>query len=366
MSPRGEAVAASFDPSPPAGAELRRSAMAAELAEQPAVLRRLAARAPEDVARVADLVRTAPAGVAFLARGSSSNAATFGAAAVALLAGLPAGAVPMGVLSRYGVEVDYRSHLVVAVSQSGETPDVVRVAKLLRGQGARTIAITNDPGSSLAELAELTLAIDAGEERAVPATKTVTGAMLLGVVLAAALGELRGHTTPLAPGVALGELGRLGDLVSCASTDRGAVSALADRLRSAGRVVVLAQGLCEAAGLEVALKIAETALVPTEAYSISDLLHGPVATLGAATEVLLVDGDDAVARDVRDVRTLLVERGAAPLVLPTNAGPGASGPIPTLLAPFLAVVRGQQLALAAARGLDPDRPRGLDKVTMTT
>jgi len=195
-------------PSPPTDA-VRRSATPCELAEQPAVMCRLAARAGEDAARVGELFHAAPAGVIFVAWRSSRNAAAFGGDAVARLAGLPAGFVPMSVLSRYGREVDYRGHLVVAVSQSGETPDVVAVTERLRERGLRLLRSPNDPASSLADLADLTLALGAGEERAVPATKTVSGTMLLGVVVAAGLGHRGNRAAQHASAAAIGELARL-------------------------------------------------------------------------------------------------------------------------------------------------------------
>lgn len=147
--------------------------MAAEMAEQPSVLTGLLERFDDDVARVAGTVPRPLAGVAFLARGSSDHAALFGRYLCEAAAGRPAGLAAPSLHTLYHAEIDYSGYLGVVLSQSGATPEIIDVCSSMRASGARTVAITNDAASPLAACAEALLCLDAGPERAVPATKTV-------------------------------------------------------------------------------------------------------------------------------------------------------------------------------------------------
>ena len=164
--------------------------MAQDMREQPAVLARLVDRFDADVERVKTVVPDPLGGVTFVARGSSDNAAVFGRYLAELAGGRPAGLAAPSLLTLYNARVDYRGQLAVALSQSGETPEIVDVCEQLRKAGARTVAIVNDADSPLAEAVEVVLAVNAGPERAVPATKTVTGQLLAVAAVAAALGQV--------------------------------------------------------------------------------------------------------------------------------------------------------------------------------
>src|SRR5262244_2350025 len=146
--------------------------MAAEMAAQPQVLARVIARAGADAAAVHAVVPDPLAGVVFLARGSSDNAAVFGRYLVELRAGRPAGLAAPSIYTRYHATVDWRGYLMIALSQSGATPEIISTCEAVRGAGATVIGITNEPRSPLAGQVDLVLATDAGAERAVPATKT--------------------------------------------------------------------------------------------------------------------------------------------------------------------------------------------------
>jgi glucosamine--fructose-6-phosphate aminotransferase (isomerizing) len=326
--------------------------MAAEMAEQPAVLSRLLLRAPQDMEAVAGLVPKQLLGVFFLARGSSDNAAVLGRYLSELGGGRPAGLVAPSLYTRYGATVDWRGFLVVALSQSGATPEIVTTCRALRASGAVVLAITNNTASELVTAADLVLSTDAGPERALPATKTVTAEMFLTLTVARALGPVGVTATQLTevPGAVQGVL-----------DDAASMEPLARRWVDVDRLMVAGRGLGYAAALECALKIKETTGVLAEGISTADLLHGPVAVVNAGAPALLVDAGGPVSGDLDELRTMLAARSVDVVeLLRADA-------LPESLRVITAVVRGQQLARAWAleRGLDPDAPPTLTKVTRT-
>lgn len=334
------------------------SLMAAEMAEQPAVLARLAARLPE-LADAVRLVCPEPlAGCVLLARGSSDNAAVLGRYLIELASGRPAGLAAASLTTRYGATTDYRGHLAVALSQSGGTPEIVTTATTMRAGGAPLVVVTNEAASPLAVVGDVVIHTDAGPERAVPATKTVTTQMLALIGVAAALGG-----RPVEPAAAV----ELQDAVGAALG--GGVPAPAERWADVDRLVVAGRGLGYAAALEGALKIRETSAVFAEGISVADLLHGPIAAVRRRVPVLLVDVGGPASGDVAALREQLVRDGTPHAVL----GPGADadvrlpGGLPEPLAVIVATVLLQRLAyeFAVVRGLDPDAPPGLSKVTQT-
>ena len=326
--------------------------MAAEMAEQPAVLARIAERFDAYGETVRALTPERLAGVVFVARGSSDHAAVYGRYLVELAAGRPATLVAPSLYTAYDASVDYDGYLAIAVSQSGATPEIVTVCERLRAAGARTLAIVNDTTGPLARAVEAVLPVDAAPERAVPATKTVTGQLLAVAALAAALGPVPFTRE---------ELVALPDHVAAVLYDPAPAQELARRWAQAERLFVVSRGLLFAAALEGALKIKETTSVLAEGISSADLRHGPIAAIDADVPVLILNGGGPVAADLDELAGLLRARGAPVAELPLPAQ------VPEALAVIPAVVRTQQLALAIAlsRGLDPDAPAGLAKVTET-
>jgi glutamine---fructose-6-phosphate transaminase (isomerizing) len=326
--------------------------MSLEMAEQPAVLARLADRAANDMAAVRKLASGPLAGVVFVARGSSDNAALFGRYLAELSSGRPAGLASPSLYTRYRAKVDWRGYVAVALSQSGETPEIISTCSAARDAGATVIGITNEPGSLLAEVSDLVLSTDAGAERAVPATKTMTAQMLLVATVAAGLGDQE-----YGP-----DFERLPAAVESILADPDAADELAARWRDIDRLVVTGRGLAYATALEVALKIKETTGILAEGISAADLRHGPIATAYAGSPVLLIDAGGPAAADTRELAGQLRDRGAQATFLQVPAD------LPEPAQAIAAVVRGQQLArsLAIARGIDPDSPAGLTKVTPTT
>ena len=332
--------------------------MDAEMREQPAVLLRLATRFPDLIRTVLAVVPSPLAGTTFVARGSSDNAALLGRYLVELHSHRPAGMAAPSLFTRYGAHVDYHGQLVIALSQSGVTPEIIATSDAMRSGGATLVAVTNDPRSPLATAADAVLSTDAGPEKAVPATKTVTAQMLLMYAIAQSLSD-----QPAVPITTL--VGAVADVLA----DEEPAAALAARWAAADRLYVAGRGLFYPAALETALKIKEAAGVLAEGISIADLLHGPISSVAHGIPVLILGPDGHTRRDVEelvqrltptaDVALMSADAGAD-LCLPAGA--------PAIASAICATVRGQQLALHLARqhGLDPDQPVGLSKITPTT
>jgi glutamine---fructose-6-phosphate transaminase (isomerizing) len=333
--------------------------MRSEMAQQPEVLARFVERFDEHVARMRALAPARLAGVSFVARGSSDHAAVYGRYLAELASGRPAALAAPSLQTLYDADVDYSGWIVVALSQSGATPEIQTVTRRLQQAGARTVAIVNDESSPLAQSAELVIALEAGAERAVPATKTVTSELLAVAAVAAALGPVPFERSAL---------DALPSAVADVVADSEPATALAGRWLDAQRTFVVARGLLLAAALETALKVKETTGVLAEGLSASDLQHGPIVATGPGAPLLTIDGGGPTSDDTRAVAQLAERRGADV----ARCAPGAAdlslpADTPEALAVVTATVRGQQLALALAeaKGVDPDAPAGLSKVTAT-
>jgi glucosamine--fructose-6-phosphate aminotransferase (isomerizing) len=341
--------------------------MKAEMDEQPAVLASSVARFDTVAAEVRELVANGVAGVAFLARGSSDNAAVLGRYAVELSSGLPTCLVAPSLSTAYDrFPRGFGGWLVVALSQSGQTPEIVHLAEAFVTAGAKVVGVTNDERSGLASAAHLSIALEAGREVAVPATKTVTAQMLAMLAVAAGLGAAG------RPGVlTTRDLAALPEAVGAVLADEGPVRDVAAQLAAYRRMAVVGRGFSYAAALETALKLQETTGILAHGFSTADFRHGPVAVCGPDAPGVLLAGSNPADADTRDVRKVLDDRGA-PSVL---VGTAADGAVPHLTwsalgGPaecILATVRGQQLAIETSRclGVDPDQPAGLNKVTLT-
>jgi glucosamine--fructose-6-phosphate aminotransferase (isomerizing) len=332
---------------------------------------------PEALARTIDALRPLAAEIRsvggparhllFLARGTSDNAAVYGQYLCSTRTGRLATLGSPSVATAYRARVDLTDVLAVGLSQSGDTAEIVESLDWAGSCGARTIAVTNQPGSRLAQVADLALVTLAGEERAVPATKTYTTQLAALAVLAFSLADDRAALDALddVPEAAQ----RL--LASAESAER-----LAAGLTGADRMVVSARGYAASAALELALKLKEACYVTAVGMSYADLVHGPIAIVERSTPVILLSArrDDAVLGDMTSLARRCASAGAhvygvggddafaraCRAVLP---GPD----LPAELAPIPLIVPGQLLteALARVKGIDPDAPRGLTKVTQT-
>jgi glutamine---fructose-6-phosphate transaminase (isomerizing) len=344
-----------------------RTRMAVEIAEQPeALARTLDALLPlrSDLARLARDARL----VLFYARGSSDNAAIYGRYLLEVHARRPAAMGAPSVATHYRSNLDLGGVLAVVVSQSGETGEIVDTARWARDRGARVVAVTNAGDSALSGAADVTLVTRAGAETAVPATKTYTAQLAALAVLGSALGpQDREFEDALA---------RVPDEVARMLQSAPEAEGMADRLRQVQRLVVSGRGLVLGSAQELALKLGETCYITTIGLSFADLQHGPIAVLDAATPALLMAASDGpMLPGMTDLARMVAQRGSTPLGIGGDRGfqsacaaalPGPA--LPEALAPLALIVPGQLLteALARRRGLDPDQPRTLSKVTQTS
>ncbi|MFC6091910.1 SIS domain-containing protein [Saccharothrix lopnurensis] len=337
--------------------------MAAEIAEQPRVFADLVARRHE-IASVAEVISARrPRFVLLAARGSSDHAALYAKYLTEVLLQLPAGLVSPSTATLYGAQPDLRDVLVVSVSQSGGSPDLLEVTESARARGALTVAVTNTASSPLNGAAELSVDVGAGVERAVAATKTYSATLLALYLLVDAI---RGGN-----GAAAGALGDQAAATLEQSSD--AVAEAVRRYRFVDRVLTTGRGYSLPTALESALKLAETSYLAARAYSGADLLHGPVAAVDAETAVLAVTSTGRGGDAMHDVLDAVHGRGADVVAVGSGADKvSAALRIPVAetaeeVAPILEVLPVQRVAhgLSLARGGDPDSPRGLNKVTRT-
>jgi glucosamine--fructose-6-phosphate aminotransferase (isomerizing) len=334
--------------------------MQAEMAEQPERLAALIGRHDEIAAMVAGLRPEPLAGTTVVARGSSDHAGVYGRYLIEPASGRPAGLAAPSLHTLYGARVDFSGYLAIAVSQSGQTPEIVTTLERMQAEGAAGLAITNDGASPLAGAAHATLALGVGAERAVPATKTVTATLTAFALVAAALGA--------AP-FTRKQLERVPEWVAQVVADPAPAERVAASLTGAKRLLTVGRGLLFGAALEAALKLKETTMISAEPFSGADLRHGPIAVVDRGMPVLALNAGGPAHADMADLVADLRRRGADVHVAAPDAGAELPLPadVPEALAPIVAVVRAQQVALALARalGLDPDAPAGLSKVTAT-
>jgi glutamine---fructose-6-phosphate transaminase (isomerizing) len=339
---------------------------AAEIREQPDALLRLLEHRDEFATASHALADRRPTVVRLVGHGTSDAAAAYGVYAFGLLAGWTAMRDSISLTVYYDAPLDLSGSVVVALSQSGQTPDVVEYVERTRARGALTVAVTNEPDSELGGAAELTLPLAAGPEQAVAASKTYVTQL---AALALIAGGAAGRGDEMADGIR-----RVADLMSDSIEPlERAVPAVAIAFAYVGRMYVIGRGIEFATAREVALKLTETCRVAAEPLTATDLAHGPVAALDALFPVWTIASRDQSLPAVLDAAARVREAGAT-VVASGNAAVEIEGaayalPVPEapnpILAPLLSVVPGQLFAaaLAHAKGLDADRPVGLTKVT---
>ncbi len=336
--------------------------MAREIAEQPLVWTSLLSRRDE-IGRLAQSVRAkGPRTIFFLARGSSANATSYARYVIETRTGIPCGSIAPSTMTVYDATLDLRDVLVIAVSQSGQSPDLVEPLARARSSGALTLAITNTPSSPLSEAAELTFDLAAGTEKAVAATKTYSAELLALFLFAEALAGRRGAEAEALPVAAERVL------------EDETIARIATRYRFAEQLVTTARGYELATACETALKLMETTYVVAQAFSAADLLHGPMAMLDRGFPVIAIVARGRGGRAMRPVLEKLAARGADRLVVgdPEAASLGTvslpiTEDVAEVVAPILTILPLQRLAfhLARERGVNPDAPRGLSKITET-
>jgi len=338
------------------------SKMRREILEIPQVVERLLQEGAAPARQAAEAIKAAgPRFGVTVARGSSDHVCTYLKYVSELLLGLPVASLGPSVASIYHAPLRLADSFCLSVSQSGQSPDIVAMGRAASEGGAMTVALTNDIASPLAAVSAHTLDIHAGLEQSVAATKTFVASAVAGLRL---LAEVSGDRDLLKA------LSRLpADLEKAAQLDWPDMRAA---LTTQTSLFTLGRGPSWAMANEAALKFKETCQLHAESYSSAEVLHGPVSIVGAGFPVLAMAAGDAAEEGLADVADQLAAKGAqvfvtssraraaAPLEFVRTAHPLAD-PI-SLIVSFYAMVE----RLARARGIDPDTPRHLRKVTQTT
>ncbi len=304
--------------------------------------------------------------VLIAARGTSDNAARYANYLLGIANGLPVGLATPSLYTIYGAPPRFRNALVLGISQSGKSPDIVAVLAEARRQGALTAAITNIPDSDLGQAAAHVIDLHAGEERSVAATKTYTAELAAIALLSVALSGDAGMAAALAAAP---------QAVTQALTAEERIARVAERYRYTAICIVIGRGYDYATAFELALKLKELTYTVVEPYSSADFQHGPMALIEPGFPVIVVAPSGKMLVEMQGFMQILQEREAEMIVISDDAATLALARIPLALpagvpewlSPLTSIVPGQLFAmhLAHARDFDPDRPRGLRKVTET-
>lgn len=340
--------------------------MLAEIAERPAALARTIAEERAKIAKLGNLLQTRDIHlIVLVARGSSDNAALFGRYLLEITTGIPVSLSAPSVYTVYNAQLRLDHALVVGVSQSGEGEDINRVLESARRSGAYTVGITNEPRSTMASMVDEILLTHGGPERSIAATRTFTGQMLLFYMLAA---ELARSGPPFSYEV-------IPEFVAGALEQKTAITELVQRYVFMENCVVVGRGLAYANAYELALKLMETCYVVAERFSSADFLHGPLAMVERHFPVILFAPPGVMLPGVKSLIERLRELHADTLAVTSDLEAAGmctrsivmSREIDEFHGPIPYIVPGQLFAalLAEAKGLNPDAPRSLSKVTRT-
>ena len=334
-----------------------------EIFEQPEVLARTIASEKDKVTTIGDYLRQADIDLIILvARGSSDNAALFGRYLLEITTGIPVSLCAPAVFTLYNARLRLKRALVVGVSQSGEGADINYVLERAKEYGAYTLAITNEENSSMAKIVDQTLLIHAGRERSVAATKTYTGQMLHFYLLAASIGDRRI------------DYHRIPELTAKALELNSEVEAVVQRYLFMENCVVVGRGLNYGNAYELALKLMETCYVVAERFSSADFFHGPLAIVERRFPVILFGTDGPTKRGTLDLLNKLRELSADSFSITNdeeiakNSANSLRVPVDDeFLSPIPFIIPAQLFTalLSDAKGIDPDSPRSLNKVTKT-
>src|SRR5215831_15226299 len=340
--------------------------MLEEIAEQPAALERTIKSEHEKIQRLgAHLKRREIDLIVLAARGGSDNAALFGRYLLEITTGIPVSLSAPSVHTIYRAKLNLKHALVIGVSQSGEGEDINRVLENARDCGAFTIGITNEPASSMVKLVDETLLMHGGREQSVAATKTFTGQMMLFYMMAAALSS---NAQAI-------DYQKIPDFAAQALEQKPAIVELVQRYVFMENCVVVGRGLAYANAYEFALKLMETCYVVAERFSSADFLHGPLAMIERHFPVILFAPPGVMLKGTNDLIGRLQELRAETLAITGDLDTASMcsrsiimpREIDEFLAPIPYIIPAQLFAalLAEAKGLNPDAPRSLSKVTRT-
>lgn len=358
--------------------------MRSEIHEIPAVVRRVLVEGAGETEQVAATIQTArPRGIMIAARGTSDHAAIYARYLLEAILRVPVWLGAPSLTTVYRTPLDWSDLVLIGISQSGQGPDIVAVTEAARAGGAITVAITNEPDSPLADAAAFTLACRAGAERAVAATKTYVAELAAVAALAARLVPADRHEAEGERAALRDALARTPDVLArvldAAEAWLPGADPLIEALAACSRALIVSRGFNLATSLEVALKLKETSRIFADGYSTADLMHGPVILAGPTIPTVVFRPDGMMGAVVDESLDRARDAGARPWLIGgselAHVGPEAGtsralalpGDLPETLTPLSYVLPGQLLAEAVARrrGMDPDAPVGLTKVTRT-
>ena len=340
--------------------------MLQEISVQPEALARTIREERAKIARLGETLKQRDLDlIVMVARGSSDNAALFGRYLLEITTGIPVSLSAPSVHTIYNARLNLKRALVVGVSQSGAGEDINRVLEHARASGAFTVGITNEPSSAMVNLVDETLLMHGGRERSVAATKTYTGQMMLFYLLAAALAK-NGKSI---------DYEAIPGLAERALEQKPAIVELVQRYVFMENCVVVGRGMAYANAYEFALKLMETCYVVAERFSSADFLHGPVAMIERHFPVFLFAPPGVMLAGTKNLIERLCELRAETVVITGDLDAAVQctrsiimpREIDEFLAPIPYIIPAQMFAalLAEAKGLDPDKPRSLSKVTRT-
>lgn len=339
-----------------------------EIFEQPAVLERLLNDQMEQAKRIAAAIQRLDVRYVFLAaRGTSDNAGRYANYLWGGINRLPIALATPSLFTLYEQPPNLRDALVVGISQSGQSPDIVSVLQEGKRQGCLTLAVTNATDSPLARVADFVLDICAGEELAVAATKTYTAELMAIAMLSVALHGNREHQE---------ELSRVPSWVAETLALEEHIRRIAERYRYMEQCVVLGRGYNYATAFEWSLKLKELTYVVADPYSSADFLHGPIAMVDQGFPVMAAVPDGRVFENMLALlKRLRVEHRAELLVIsnraeaftPAQSAISLPDGIPEWLSPIICIVPAQLFVyyLAHAKGYDTEVPRSIHKITRT-
>ncbi|MCC6485771.1 MAG: SIS domain-containing protein [Armatimonadetes bacterium] len=340
--------------------------MLREILEQPQVVARLVENGrslAREVARLAESHDVQQ--VVFAARGTSDHAAVYGQYLFQVECGIAAFLAAPSVVTVYRKPLHLPKTMVIGISQSGCAQDVMEYMSAAREQGSPVVAITNDPASELSRLADISIPLGAGVEKSVAATKTYTATLAALALIAAYMGNRT---------EALDDLAEAPDLMDRTIKMSAGLQRIAATSPIRSECFVVGRGLNYATALETALKIMETSYVLARGYSAADFLHGPVAAAQAVPGIIYVPHDEARDSVLEVARSLYSKGTHLTVVSSDREALGLSADAVEVpkgrsrwVDPLAQILVGQRLAyqISVARGLDPDTPRGLSKVTVT-
>jgi glucosamine--fructose-6-phosphate aminotransferase (isomerizing) len=339
-----------------------------EIFEQPHRIESLLSKQRKNIEKIASQIKKHEIDYVFLAaRGTSDNAGRYANYLLGAMNGLPLALATPSLFTYYKKPPKLKNALVIGISQSGKSPDIVSVLEEGKRQNCLTLAITNEPNSPLGKTSDFVLDIKAGKEKAVAATKTYTTQLMTIAMLSAALSKNKTHWN---------ELNKVSAWMNQVLKQNSLIQEAVQRYRYIDQTIVLGRGFNYATAFEWALKLKELTYIIAEPYSSADFAHGPIAMLESGYPVLAVAPKGKVFGSMLEMLKRLRSDISAELVVISNDKKALSlaqvpltipNDVPEWLSPLVSILPAQLFAyhLTLAKGYNAEQPRSIRKVTET-